>query len=82
MTDYKKINNLIHLADQAMTNHHYPLAKKLLRQLLHEALESKDYRTAYLIGKAFGKCQDLHILDVLSDLKQIDPTQAQRKDLS
>lgn len=82
MTDYKKINNLIHLADRAIAEHHYPRAKKLIEQLLHEALEAEDYRTAYLVGKALTRCQDLHILDIIRDFKRIDPIQAKRKVLS
>ncbi len=82
MTRYRKIFNLIHLAQQAMDTHHYTRAEKLLRQLLIESHEHKHARIFKLAENALLECRRLHILEVLGDIKHIDPLQALRKVLS
>jgi len=82
MTDYKKIHNLIHLVDRAMSTCHYGRAEKLFEQLLQEAFESEDNKIIAEVSMAFLVCRRLHILDVLEVLKHIDPIQAKRKELS
>ncbi len=82
MSSTKKLYELIHLADRAMTTCHYNRAEKLFRQLMLEAFRTKDNKIIYEVSKAYIVCRQLHALDVLRILKRIDPLQAQRKDLS
>ncbi len=82
MTNYRKINELIHLAYRALVSCHYTRAEKLIIQILLEAQKAKDWVTFELAKKALTDCQRFHFLDVLRILKRIDPIQAQRKELS
>ncbi len=82
MSSTKKLYELIHLADRAMTTCHYNRAEKLFRQLMLEAFRTKDNKIICEVSKAYIVCRQLHALDVLRILKRIDPLQAQRKDLS
>jgi len=82
MTNYKKINELIQLVDGAMSTCHYARAEKLFRQLLQEAFESGDNKIIAEVSMAFMVCRRLRALEVLEILKQIDPLQSQRKELS
>ncbi|MBA7668457.1 hypothetical protein ES703_76569 [subsurface metagenome] len=82
MTDYKKINDLIHLAYRALVSCHYTRAEKLIIQIILEAQKAKDWTTFELAKKALTDCQRFHFLNVLRTLKQIDPIQAKRKELS
>jgi len=82
MTNHKKINELIHLVDRAMSTCHYGRAEKLFRQLLQEAFESEDNKIIAEVSKAFLVCRRLHVLEVLEILKRIDPLQSLRKELS
>ncbi len=82
MTDYKKINELIHLVDRAMSTCHYGRAEKLFRQLLQEAFESEDNKIIGKVSMAFAECRRRRALEALKILKRIDPLQSQRKVLS
>ncbi len=82
MTNYRKINELIHLADRAMTTCHYGRAEKLFRQLLQEAFESGDNKIIAEVSRAFLVCRRLRALETYQILKRIDPLQSQRKELS
>ena len=82
MTNYKKMNNLIHLADRAMETHHYGRAEKLFRQLLREAFETGDNKIIGNVSMAFLECRRRRALEICEILKRIDPIQSQRKVLS
>ncbi|GAH90284.1 unnamed protein product, partial [marine sediment metagenome] len=82
MTKYKKLYELIHLADRAKANGNFPLAEKLIKQLFLETLKGRDARLIKLAANTLFEHRRLHIAHVLRILKRIDPIQAQRKDLS
>ncbi len=82
MTNYRKINELIHLVDRAMTTCHYSRAEKLFRQLLQEAFESGDHKIIAEVSRAFLVCRRLRALETYEILKRVDPLQSQRKELS
>ncbi|GAI82230.1 unnamed protein product, partial [marine sediment metagenome] len=76
MTDHKKIDELIHLAQRAMDTCHYGRAEKLFRQLLQEAFESKDNKIIAEISIAFIRFRRVRAIETLKTLKRIDPIQA------
>jgi len=82
MTNYKKINELIHLADLAKANDNYILAEKFIKQLFVEALKSKDARLISTAAETLLEHRRLRIANVLRDIKRIDPLQSLRKELS
>jgi len=82
MTNYQKINELIHLVDRALNTDHYGRAEKLFRQLLKEAFESGDNKIISDVSMAFIGFRQTRAIETLKILKRIDPIQALRKDLS
>ncbi len=82
MTNYRKIYELIHLADRARANGNYTLAEKFIKQLFVEALKSKDARLIATAAETLLDHRRLHIAHIRKMLKRIDPTQAERKVLS
>ncbi|GAH57517.1 unnamed protein product [marine sediment metagenome] len=82
MTGYKKINELLHLADRAKANGNYTLAEKFIEQLFVEALKSKDAKLITIAAETLLEHRRLHIANVLRDIKRIDPLQSLRKALS
>ncbi len=82
MAPNEKLDNLIHLVDQAMTTCHYDRAERLFRQLLQEAFEIGDNHFIHEVSKAFIECRRRRALNALGIFKRIDPIQAQRKELS
>ena len=82
MTQYKKLYELVHLANRALVNCHYTRAEKLIVQIILDAQKANDDQIFELAKQALIDCQRFHFLDVLRILKKIDPIQAQRKDLS
>jgi len=82
MTDYKKINELVHLANRALAGCHYHRAEKLITQIMVDAQKANDANTFKLAKQALTNCQRFHFLDALHEIKRIDPIQAQRKELS
>ncbi len=82
MTNYKKIHELIHLVDRAMSTCHYGRAEKLFRQLLQEAFESEDNKIIVKVSMAFAECRRRRALEALKILKRIDPIQSLQKELS
>ena len=82
MSSTQKLYELVHLARKALLSCHYSRAEKLLKQLHLEALKGKDAEMIKLATHALLECRRFHFLDILLDLKYIDPIQALRKDLS
>jgi len=82
MTNYKKLYELMSLAQQAIDTSHYGRCEKLLRQLLQEAFETGDNKIIAEVSTAFMEFHRLHAIEALKILKRIDPIQAKRKDLS
>ncbi|MBA7615436.1 hypothetical protein ES703_22717 [subsurface metagenome] len=82
MTNYKKMHELIHLAERAVNTQHYGRAEKLFRQLLHEAFKSGDNKIIAEISIAFIGFRRHHAIETLKILKRIDPLQSLRKELS
>ncbi|MBA7617480.1 hypothetical protein ES703_24795 [subsurface metagenome] len=82
MTNYKKLRDLIYLADKAKANNNYTLAEKFMKQLFTEALKSRDPRLIKHTAEALLEHRRLHLAHVLKILKRIDPIQAKRKVLS
>jgi len=82
MLEYKKLYDLIHLADRAKANDNYTLAEKFMKQFFAETLKSRDARLIKLAASALFEHRRLHIAHVFQILKRIDPIQAQRKELS
>ncbi len=82
MAPNEKLDNLIHLVNQAMTTCHYDRAERLFRQLLREAFETGDMEIIAEVSKAFMVCRRLRALDALQILKRIDPIQSLQKELS
>lgn len=82
MTKYKKLYELVHLANRALANCHYHRAEKLIVQIILDAQKTNDDEIFKLAQQALTDCQRFHFLDVLRILKRIDPIQALRKDQS
>ncbi len=82
MTNYKKMHELIYLADKAKANDNYYLAEKFIKQLFVETLKSKNARLIKVAAEALLEHRRLHITHVFKTLKRIDPLQALRKELS
>lgn len=82
MTNYKKLIDLVHLADRALSSCHYHRAEKLIIQIILDAQKANDDEIFKLAKQALIECQRFHFLDVLRILKRIDPIQSSRKDLS
>jgi len=82
MANYKKLYELAHLVDRAMTTYHYGRAERLCRQLLMEAFETENNKIIYGVSKALLECRRRRALEVLEILKRIDPIQSLQKELS
>ncbi|GAH81195.1 unnamed protein product [marine sediment metagenome] len=82
MASYEKLYNLIHLAQRAADTGHHSRAEKLLRQLLQEALETRDNKIIAEVSTAFIEFRRLRAIEACEILKRIDPIQSQRKELS
>jgi len=82
MTGYKKLYELIHLTDRALSTGHYGRAEKLFRQLLREAFDSGDNKIIAEISTAFMNFRKARALEALRIIKLIDPMQSLRKELS
>ncbi|MBA7697615.1 hypothetical protein ES703_106282 [subsurface metagenome] len=82
MTDYKKLHELMHLVDRAMSTRHYGRAEKLFSQLLTEAFESRDNKIIVNVAIAFIGFRRHRAIETLKVLKRIDPIQAKQKELS
>lgn len=82
MTNFRKLYELVHLAQRALSGCHYRRAEKLIEQILVEAQKANEDEIFELAEKALTDCRRYHFLNALHELKRIDPIQAQRKELS
>lgn len=82
MNNYIKLYELIHLTQHALITQHYGRAEKLFRQMLSEAFKTENKKIIHDISYTFIAYRRLRAIEVLKILKQIDPIQSQRKELS
>ncbi len=82
MTSYKKCYELIQLANRARVNGNFTLAEKFIKQLLQEAVKTKDIKLINHAAETLLEHRRLHLAHVFKILKRIDPIQAKRKALS